>query len=1714
MKKVYRHCKAVAFIMTMALLFTSFANFQLIEGKKANKKKVKVSSVKINEGKSIRLQKGKRYKLSTTVKVNPNSKKYKKLKFTSSNKKIVQVNATGTIRGRSVGKAKITAISKTDTKKKASISVTVTKDVLVSKIVLNRTSVTETEFYEDDIKLSVKKIYPSNAKNKDMIWSTSDEDIADVDEDGNVSLGNVGTAIITATAKDKGGAKATCTVKVLPFGEDKADTQDDNLSDNPPQPILPVVTPTPVPTPVPIEEPTPVPTEQPTPTPTPVPTEEPNDIKTTVVENFESYATGTNWDQYTTGGQANPGTMTVVTDPLDPNNKVLKVDYNGTDRAYDFAPYFRVDLATIPNAKEKLGDYVAMKFKVRVVSNSYDCQLKTIGGFFADYGTINRDMANNCFYTPDHAEVVANPAKFKFLWSLAGMLGADGEVAGSVNGNLMNNNRFMPQFNDDFWGMDAYENKTMDQTKRMEGFAGYNSDTNYIEKAEYSIKTLDFVRTSVNCKPYLDKSKFDMTFGSYYQGQLVAGEKMEYYIDDIELVDGKVTTVPATSLKVDPVEKEMEAGDKFQLTTTVLPENTTDAIEYSSSDDKVARVAVNGVVTAVGEGNATITVKANNNVKSTCRITVKEAGREPTPTEEPVQDVPITSIRVLPNEKVLFINENIQLMTSIIPLNATDTVKYVSSNPAVATVTDYGYVTAVSTGSAIITVSAASDGGIEATCQITVKEDALAVNGIYVDKPTAGDLIYGSGVVTEGGIFLDATKSEYIGMNLAIPECVNIVSCGSIKLKFTLSDVSADELVKFTLGYIHKDATSNWDEEMTDPEHGRIKEVYYNINAEDSESGSCGCWNEETSSYDSPGNITYDNETGEYTILCNLADIDGLENAKYIMLARNGSESVPFKLLLKEVEYIWETDDTDVSSKTDPVKFTIAALHKDASSNLDETFDDRGRIYEAYRDVAYEDEKQLEDITYNTLTGLYTMEVSFEDASNMDKVAALMIARNGESSATAKVTICKIEYTMRTSGESASDTEEYTVTQYPTTSDERWDEWKAGTDTDEGLQIDFSTSHYAGLNINIPTEITDFSKCEIVKYTFKMSETEESNPEEPNEEIKIVQYPTTSDERWTVTGNDTDDGLQVDFSTGNYVGLNINIPAEITDFSKCKAVRCTFKMTDVSDTTNPVKFSIAALHKEAESNWDESRDDKGRIYEAYRDAYYKSVEQNGGTTYDPVTDLYTIQVDLTGQSCLGQVAAFMFARNGFASSTAKITICKIEYIMRAPGEADPTDSYPFLDVPFAQDFEDEDAVTSDTFSVIDIGETKIKYMRTEGLEGSACLYIPSGSYNGLSTLLDNRKGVEDKNYYVECYVKAATDEDIDGEVFYYAGYSEYAGFAKAGTNFDQMYLKNDWYKMHDIVTVPAGAFVDLRIRGSKNFLIDNIKIEEYTDQDITDDDYPKRSCFAIPIRVSADLSEEPVDSWDYTISATESGIAVKLNSQYATVKFPLSNPVMLAAYDSIDVKFNSSAYVNLRFYDEDGNEISELVRWCRTSDTTTGRDTWAGKVWNGVDVTTKIAYVGFMANGEAVDELVIKEIVANPATTFYANLAAEGAEGSWGNTVAATEGGITVNLSSQYAEHRVALPVALTLDEIKDITVKFSSDANLTLKYYDADGNAISSLTRWCIRSDTIIDCDTWTDKVWNDVDLSTTVGYVGFMANEGEVNAVINSIEVNKNVD
>ena len=195
-------------------------------------------------------------------------------------------------------------------------------------------------------------------------------------------------------------------------------------------------------------------------------------------------------------------------------------------------------------------------------------------------------------------------------------------------------------------------------------------------------------------------------------------------------VYGDVVSVQSVSLNTTSL--SLTEGEIQTLTATVSPSNATNNyVLWSSSNTSVATVSSSGIVTAKKAGSATITVKTNDGGKTaTCSVTVKAA------------TVPVMGVSLNTTSLSLTEGETQTLTATVSPSNATDkSVTWSSNNTSVATVSSTGVVTAKSAGSAIITVTT-KDGSKTATCSVTVKAKTVSVTGVSLD--------YTSLTMTEG----------------------------------------------------------------------------------------------------------------------------------------------------------------------------------------------------------------------------------------------------------------------------------------------------------------------------------------------------------------------------------------------------------------------------------------------------------------------------------------------------------------------------------------------------------------------------------------------------------------------------------------------------------------------------------------------------------------------------------------------------------------------------------------------------------------------------------------------------------------------------------------------------------------------------------------------------------------------------------------------------
>lgn len=233
----------------------------------------------------------------------------------------------------------------------------------------------------------------------------------------------------------------------------------------------------------------------------------------------------------------------------------------------------------------------------------------------------------------------------------------------------------------------------------------------------------------------------------------------------------KVVITPTGVEAPDSIELVTNGENSKALGAKMTPEDATEVkLAYESSDENVATVDENGVVTAVADGECVITTYVTADIPATAEnAEAKPVVDEVASSEAEVADSAVdsevpddaassepkdttdSSFGVVPDslsaetkvtvttkveqivlnktEGVLTVGNSVTVTATVTPDNATNaTVNWTSSDEKVATVDSNGKVTAVAAGNATIKATSESDGDVSADYALTVNKAAVKQN--------------------------------------------------------------------------------------------------------------------------------------------------------------------------------------------------------------------------------------------------------------------------------------------------------------------------------------------------------------------------------------------------------------------------------------------------------------------------------------------------------------------------------------------------------------------------------------------------------------------------------------------------------------------------------------------------------------------------------------------------------------------------------------------------------------------------------------------------------------------------------------------------------------------------------------------------------------------------------------------------------------------------
>ena len=215
----------------------------------------------------------------------------------------------------------------------------------------------------------------------------------------------------------------------------------------------------------------------------------------------------------------------------------------------------------------------------------------------------------------------------------------------------------------------------------------------------------------------------DNTIATVDGSGVIKGVKGGNTLVTVTSVDGKFTascpvTVnqPLQGISLSDLDLIINRTDNAEVSCTLTPADTTDTdIAFSIADTSIAKLNGSKVV-AVGNGTTTLTATCGK-VKATAQITVTTAP---------------TAIQLDNTEGILTVGNTHTITATLLPETTTDTdLLWTTSDDGIATVDEYGTVTALTPGNCIITATTA-DGQIKATYDLTVKAKPVAT-----PRPTA-----------------------------------------------------------------------------------------------------------------------------------------------------------------------------------------------------------------------------------------------------------------------------------------------------------------------------------------------------------------------------------------------------------------------------------------------------------------------------------------------------------------------------------------------------------------------------------------------------------------------------------------------------------------------------------------------------------------------------------------------------------------------------------------------------------------------------------------------------------------------------------------------------------------------------------------------------------------------------------------------------------------
>lgn len=263
-------------------------------------------------------------------------------------------------------------------------------------------------------------------------------------------------------------------------------------------------------------------------------------------------------------------------------------------------------------------------------------------------------------------------------------------------------------------------------------------------------------------------------------------ENLDMYVTNLAFVEQESVSLNTWSgIKVDDtlVSGTINAvvGNEKAISLVIVPSTATMTAVYTSSDENIATVSTNGVITFLKGGTVEITINANGQNKKV-RFSVAD----------PLTKIEAESSAELKQNEV----KSIDIMLT--PANATSTLKISVADTTICSVRIANgklIITGLKTGSTTVTLTSSDDSNVNKVITITVIKAAAT----DITAPESGTVEVGA-TINIGAVATPEIRTEditYVSSNPAVATVSNDgvitgVSAGSAKITLTVDNVTKE----------------------------------------------------------------------------------------------------------------------------------------------------------------------------------------------------------------------------------------------------------------------------------------------------------------------------------------------------------------------------------------------------------------------------------------------------------------------------------------------------------------------------------------------------------------------------------------------------------------------------------------------------------------------------------------------------------------------------------------------------------------------------------------------------------------------------------------------------------------------------------------------------------------------------------------------------------